>query len=60
MGHEGRVVTGIPAEGLGVVQVNVGGTTSKLNARAGQPLATGTRVHVTETLSPTAVTEAQI
>jgi len=60
VGHEGRVVTGIPAEGFGVVHVHVGGHNLQLNARADQPLATGTRVHVTGTLSPTAVTVAPI
>jgi membrane-bound ClpP family serine protease len=60
VGHEGRVVTGIPAEGFGVVHVHIGGDTLQLNARAEQALEAGTRVHVTGALSPTAVTVAPI
>jgi membrane-bound ClpP family serine protease len=60
LGRPGRVVTGIPAEGFGVVNILVGGHTLRLNARADQPLDAGTEVHVTSVLSPTAVTVAPV
>lgn len=59
-GRDGRVVTGIPADGFGVVDVLVGGHTMRLNARAEEPLDPGTPVHVTSVLSPTAVTVAPL
>lgn len=58
VGRAGRVVTGIPADGFGVVNVLIGGHVLRLNARAEQPLEAGTEVHVTSVLSPTAVTVA--
>ncbi len=60
IGREGRVVTSIPADGFGVVNILVGGHTMRLNARAEQPIDPGTQVHVTSVLSPTAVTVAPI
>jgi membrane-bound ClpP family serine protease len=60
LGREGRVVTGIPAGGFGVVNILIGGHTLRLNARAEQPLDAGTEVHVTSVLSPTAVTVAPV
>ncbi len=60
LGRSGRVVTGIPAEGFGVVSILIGGHTLRLNARAEQPLDAGTEVHVTSVLSPTAVTVAPV
>jgi membrane protein implicated in regulation of membrane protease activity len=60
VGFEGDVVTGVPADGFGVVRVVVGGHTLRLNARAERPLEAGTRVHVTGVLSPTAVTVAPV
>jgi hypothetical protein len=60
VGHEGQVVTGVPAEGFGVVRVLVGGHALQLNARAERPLEPGTRIHVTGVLSPTAVTVAPV
>lgn len=56
LGREGTVVTGIPAGGYGVVRVDVGGHTLRLNARSDQELETGTVIYVTGVLSPTAVT----
>jgi membrane-bound ClpP family serine protease len=60
LGRPGRVVTGIPADGFGVVNILVGGHTLRLNARADQPIDAGTEVHVTSVLSPTAVTVAPV
>jgi membrane protein implicated in regulation of membrane protease activity len=56
VGHSGRVVSAIPADGFGSVSVVVGGHTVRLHARADTPLEAGTEVHVTGVLSPTAVT----
>lgn len=59
LGREGVVVTAIPAEGFGTVKVVLGGHALRLNARLDGdhplPLEPGTRIHVTGTLSPTAV-----
>lgn len=60
LGRTGRVVSEVPADGYGLVRVAVGGHTLQLNARAAQPLAAGEEVHVTEVLSPTAVTVAPV
>lgn len=60
IGREGRVVTGIPADGFGVVNILVGGHTMRLNAKAEQPIQPGTQVHVTSVLSPSAVTVAPV
>ncbi|MDN4162815.1 hypothetical protein [Nocardioides abyssi] len=60
LGRDGRVVTTIPSEGFGVVDVLVGGHVLRFNARADRPLEQGTRVHVTSVLSPTAVTVAPL
>jgi membrane-bound ClpP family serine protease len=60
VGRDARVITPIPADGLGVVDVLVGGHVMRLNARAEQPIEPGTPVHVTSVLSPTAVTVAPV
>ncbi|WP_164519653.1 NfeD family protein [Nocardioides ferulae] len=60
VGRDGKVLTSIPTDGFGVVNILVGGHTLRLNARADQPLEPGTEVHVTSVLSPTAVTVAPI
>ena len=60
VGREGKVLSTIPADGLGTVRILVGGHVLQLNARAEQPLEAGTAVHVTSVLSPTAVTVAPI
>ncbi len=60
IGRDGRVITPIPAGGLGVVDILVGGHTMRLNARAEQPIEPGTPVHVTGVLSPTSVTVAPV
>lgn len=60
LGCAGRVVTGVPLDGFGVVNILVGGHILRLNARAEQSLASGTEVHVTSVLSPTAVTVAPV
>lgn len=56
LGRDATVVTGIPADGFGVVRVLVGGHVLRLNAKADLPLEAGADVHVTSVLSPTAVT----
>lgn len=58
LGHSGRVVTAVPADGLGTVRVIVGGHSVRRNARCEVPLEPGTEVHVTGVLSPTAVSVA--
>lgn len=60
LGHSGRVVTAIPADGLGTVRVVIGGHSVRRNARAEAALEPGTEVHVTGVLSPTAVTVAPV
>ncbi len=55
LGREGQVVSAIPGDGYGTVRVLVGGHVVRVNARATGPLEAGTAVHVTEVLSPTAV-----
>jgi membrane-bound ClpP family serine protease len=60
LGRNGTVLTGIPADGFGTVRVLVGGHVVRLNARAERAIDTGTEVHVTSILSPTAVTVAPV
>lgn len=63
VGLDATVLTEIPAGGLGVVRVRVGGHTLQLNARAdadGTALPVGTEAHVTGVVSPTAVTVAPV
>ena len=51
----GSVVSAIPEGGFGVVSVSVGGHLTRLNARASTAVPAGTRVSVTQVISPTAV-----
>lgn len=60
IGRDGRVLSEIPVDGYGTVRILVGGHTVQLNARSPLPLPVGTAVHVTEVLSPSAVTVAPI
>ncbi|TIC82849.1 hypothetical protein [Nocardioides sp. GY 10127] len=64
VGHEALVLTAVPADGYGTVRVLVGGRELRLNARLDAdhplPLEAGERVHVTGSLSPTAVTVAPL
>jgi hypothetical protein len=60
VGQAGRVVSAIPADGLGTVDVLVGGNPVRLNARCAMPLDAGTEVFVTTVLSPTAVEVAPV
>lgn len=60
VGRDATVLTGIPADGYGVVRVQIGGHTLRLNARAERPVDVGTAVHVTAVLSPTAVDVAPV
>ena len=56
LGCSGRVVTGVPVDGFGVVTILVGGHLLRLNARADQSLEQGVEVYVSGVLSPSAVT----
>lgn len=60
VGHAGKVVSAIPADGFGSVTVFLGGHTLRLNARSDVPLEAGAEVHVTGVISPTAVTVAPV
>jgi hypothetical protein len=60
LGRSGRVISHIPDGGFGTVRVLIGGHVVQLNARAAQPIPTGTEIHVTEVLSPTAVLVAPV
>lgn len=60
VGHDAEVLTDIPADGFGVVRVQLGGHVLRYNARADSPVAVGTPVHVTHVLSPTAVSVAPV
>ena len=60
VGRDAKVVTGIPANGFGVVRVQVGGHSLQLNARADAPVEPGAEVYVTAVLSPTAVAVAPV
>ncbi|UFN46483.1 hypothetical protein [Nocardioides okcheonensis] len=51
----GSVVSAIPEDGFGVVQLSVGGHLTRLNARSSAAVPAGTRVSVTRVISPTAV-----
>lgn len=55
VGRLGRVISSIPAGGLGEVSVAVGGQSLKYHARSAEPIPAGTPVYVTETISATAV-----
>lgn len=55
IGVEGRVLTPIPAEGMGEVMLRLGGQQIKYAARSHRNLAAGERVWVTAALSATAV-----
>lgn len=56
IGHGGKVVSAVPDDGYGSVEVWLGGHTLRFNARSEVPIAAGTAVHVTGVLSPSAVT----
>ncbi|CAN5686263.1 hypothetical protein BH11ACT8_BH11ACT8_15300 [soil metagenome] len=60
IGHEGVVVSEVPPTGFGTVEVRIGGHTLRFNASADLGLEAGTRVHVTEVLSPTAVSVSPV
>lgn len=60
VGREGRVLTAVPEEGFGAVEIWVGGHTLRFNARSDDAIAPGTRIHVTAVLSPTAVQVAPV
>jgi membrane-bound ClpP family serine protease len=60
LGRSGRVISEIPEGGLGTVRVVIGGHTVQLSARAERPIPSGTEIHVTEILSPTAVLVAPV
>jgi membrane protein implicated in regulation of membrane protease activity len=58
-GKLGRVVTRIPLDGLGEITVLHAGHPVKMNARAHEPIASGTDVVIIDVLSPTAVLVAE-
>ncbi len=60
IGHEGLVISDVPQTGFGTVEVRLGGHTLRFNAAAELALEAGTRVHVTQVLSPTAVTVSPV
>lgn len=60
VGHDAKVVTGIPEGGFGVVRVQVGGHSLQLNARSERAVEPGAEVYVTGVLSPTAVAVAPV
>jgi membrane protein implicated in regulation of membrane protease activity len=55
VGLSGTVVEPVPADGFGMVNVVASGHMTRLNARADEPLPSGTAVVVTSVLSPTSV-----
>lgn len=55
VGLSGNVISDIPADGLGVVNVTAAGHITRLNARATEELPAGTAVIITQVLSPTSV-----
>ena len=59
-GRSGRVISAIPADGLGTIRLAIGGHTVQLSARSDHPVEPGTEVHVTEILSPTSVRVAPV
>jgi len=61
-GKIGRVITRIPAGGLGEITVSHHGQRVKLSARSEEPIASGADVVIIDVLSPTSVlvTEADI
>ncbi|WP_026875718.1 hypothetical protein [Jiangella gansuensis] len=60
LGYDGVVVSSIPDSGFGVVSISVGGHLTRLNARALEPIESGSRVTVVGVLSPTAVSVARL
>lgn len=58
LGWDATVVSAIPAEGYGSITVRRGGHVLRYNAKSDRELPAGTAVHVTDVLSPTAVTVA--
>ncbi|MCV2396066.1 hypothetical protein OEB99_17270 [Actinotalea sp. M2MS4P-6] len=59
VGLAGTVVEAVPDAGYGMVSVVAAGHITRLNARAAEPLPSGTAVVVTTVLSPTAVMVAR-
>jgi membrane protein implicated in regulation of membrane protease activity len=58
-GKIARVITRIPQDGLGEITVQHAGHRVKMNARAHEPIASGTDVVIIDVLSPTAVLVAE-
>lgn len=54
-GHHGSVINAIPADGFGQVSLVVAGHITTMNARAAEPLPSGTPVTITAVLSATSV-----
>jgi membrane protein implicated in regulation of membrane protease activity len=60
VGLRGTVVSALPSQGYGEVNVVVAGHPTKLNARSYEPLPPGTPVTVVSVISPTAVRVARV
>jgi membrane protein implicated in regulation of membrane protease activity len=58
-GKIGRVITRIPADGLGEITVLHAGHQVKMNARANEPIASGADVVIVDVLSTTSVLVAE-
>ena len=59
IGHSGRVVTAIPADGYGEISLSVAGHVRKFSAKSALPVEAGAEVWVSGILSPTAVEVTQ-
>ena len=59
IGHAGRVITAIPADGYGEITLSVAGHVRKFSAKSALPVEAGTEVWVSGILSPTAVEVTQ-
>lgn len=55
LGRTGVVINAIPEGGYGEIRVQGTGQLTKLNAKADQPIASGTEVWIVETLTATSV-----
>ena len=59
IGHSGRVVTAIPADGYGEISLSVAGHVRKFSAKSALPVEAGAEVWISGILSPTAVEVTQ-
>ena len=59
IGHTGRVITAIPADGFGEITLSVAGHVRKFSAKSALPVEAGAEVWVSGIVSPTAVEVTQ-